>query len=197
MELLKNRRIRFFLAFLSLFLLFDMVQNSYAKYVSSASATNNLTIAKWSFLVNDQDVLTNSNFSNTITPTFPGTNYVNQGYIAPDVEGYFDIEIDSTNVDVSFNETITLTLANTNTVTDLIITKYQVNGGTPIDFQSNQNSITTSHALNDQNRINTYRIYVKWLEGAGETMNNTADTNAAKNGVAAVNITLDFVQTIN
>ena len=195
MQLMKNRRIRFFIAFLSLFLLFDMIQNSYAKYVSSAEATNNLTIAKWAFQVNDQDVLTNSDFSNTITPVFPGSNYVNQGYIAPNSEGYFDIEIDSSNVDVSFNETITIGLDTTNTVSDLVITKYQINGGSIINFQNNQNSITTSHALNDQNSVNTYRIYVKWLEGSGETMNNAADTNASKNGIAAIAITINFIQT--
>ena len=195
MQLMKNRRIRFFIAFLSLFLLFDMIQNSYAKYVSSAEATNNLTIAKWAFQVNDQDVLTNSDFSNTVTPVFPGSNYVNQGYIAPNGEGYFDIEIDSSNVDVSFNETITIGLDTTNTVSDLVITKYQINGGSIINFQNNQNSITTSHALNNQNSVNTYRIYVKWLEGSGETMNNAADTNASKNVIAAIAITINFIQT--
>ena len=197
MGLLKNRRIRFFLAFLSLFLLFDMVQNSYAKYVSSAEATNNLTIAKWAFEVNDQDVLTNSDFSNTITPVFAGSNYVNAGYIAPDSEGYIEIEVDSSNVDVSFNETITVGLADTNTVTDLVITKYQINNGAITNFQANQNSITTTHSLNSQNTVNTYRIYVKWLEGSGETMNNAADTNAAKNGTAAIAVTINFIQTIN
>lgn len=196
-NILKNRKIRFFMAFFSLLLLFDMIQNSYAKYVSSAEASSNFTIAKWAFKVNDQDVLTNSDFSNTITPVFPGNSYVGQGYIAPNSEGYFDIEIDSTDVDVTFDETITLALDDDNTVTDLQITKYQLNGGQAINFSNNNTVITTSHSLNEQNTVNTYRIYVKWLEGNNETMDNEDDTLASKNGVAAVSITINFIQTTN
>jgi hypothetical protein len=195
MNILSNRKIRFFMAFFSLLLLFDMIQDSYAKYVSSAGATSDLTIAKWAFTVNNQDVLTNSDFSSTITPTFPGSTYIATGYIAPSSEGYFEIEIDSSNVDVTFRETIGLELADTNTVTDLEITGYSLNGGNVVSLSGNNPTIVTEHSLNEQNTVNTYTIYVRWKEGTGETMNNAADTQAAKNGVASVAITIDFLQT--
>ena len=194
-NLLKNRKIRLFIAFFSLFLLFDMIQDSYAKYVSSASASSNMTIARWAFNVNSQDVLSNSDFSSTITPVFPGNNYVAAGYIAPNAEGYFEIEINSSNVDVSFQETITLSLANDNTVSDMVITGYTLNGGTLIEL-NNSMSITTNHALNEQNTVNTYRIFVKWLDGTGENMNNAADTAASSSGTAKVNVNINFIQTI-
>jgi len=194
-NILKNRKIRLFIAFFSLFLLFDMIQDSYAKYVSSASASSNMTIARWAFNVNSQDVLSNSDFSSTITPVFPGNNYVAAGYIAPNAEGYFEIEINSSNVDVSFQETITLSLANDNTVSDMVITGYTLNGGTLIEL-NNSMSITTNHALNEQNTVNTYRIFVKWLDGTGENMNNAADTAASSSGTAKVNVNINFIQTI-
>ena len=195
--LLKDRRIRLFIAFLSLFFLFDMIQNSYAKYVSSADATSDFTIAKWAFTVNSQDVLTNSDFSNTIVPYFPGSNYINQGYIAPGAEGYIEIEIDSSNVDVTYSETITVDLGDDNTVTDLEFFKYKINNGSFVTVQQNQNSITTSHALNEVNTVNTYYLYFRWKEGSGETMDNDDDTQASKNGTASVAVTIDFLQTIS
>ena len=172
-----------------------MVQDSYAKYVSSASASSNISIAGWAFKVNNQDVLSNNNFSNTIVPIFSNNSYVKYGYIAPNSEGYFDIRIDSTYVDVTYSETITLSLANSNTVTDLKITGYSLNSGSVVQFGNNNTVITSNHALNEQNTINTYRVYVKWLEGTGETMDNEDDTDASQDGVAAINVTIDFLQT--
>ena len=194
-NIFKNRKIRLFIAFFALFLLFDMIQDSYAKYVSSASASSDMTIARWSFLVNDQDVLSESDFSETILPQFPGNAYVASGVIAPHAEGYFEIEIDSSDVDVAFTETITLSLSDDNTVSDLSITGYSLNGGNPVDFGNNSTVITTNHALNEQNTVNTYRIFVKWLDGNGETMDNDDDTAASSSGVAAVDVNINFIQT--
>lgn len=195
-NILKNNKIRLFLAFFSLFILFDMIQDSYAKYVSSASASSNLSIARWAFQVNSQDVLSNSDFSSTIVPVFTGSNYISQGYIAPGVEGYFDVEINSTNVDVTFLETITLSLADDNNISDIEITGYTLNGGTFVPFNGTT-VISTNHSLNEQITVNTYRIFVRWKEGTGETMNNAADTAAASSGVAAVDININFLQTVS
>ncbi len=190
----KNPKIRVFIALLSLFLLFDMIQDSYAKYVSSANATGNFAIARWAFLVNDQDVLSQNDFSNTIVPVFPGNTYVAEGYIAPNSEGHFEIEIDASDVDVSYQETITLSLANNNTVSDLRITGYALEDSGIITFNG-PTTITTNHSLNEQDKTYTYHIYVKWFEGTGETMNNAADTQASANGVAAVRVSVNFLQT--
>ena len=76
----------------------------------------------------------------------------------------------------------------------MVITGYQLNNGNLVTF-SNNNVITTNHALNEQNTVNTYRIFVKWIDGTGETMNNADDTSASSNGVASVDITINFIQT--
>ena len=189
---IKSRKFRILLACVSLLLLVDMVQDTYAKYVSSASANSEFTIAKWSFLVNQQDVLSNSDFSNTIVPVFAGTNHIKSGVIAPTSTGYFEVTIDSSDVDVSFNEVITLSQNSDNTVTDLVFTGYTLNNGQMQTLTSN--SVTTSHALGDLNTTNTYRFYVEWADGTGETMNNAADTAATVDGVASVDINVQFIQ---
>ena len=192
----KSRKVRFFIALFSMLLLFNMSEGSYAKYVSSAEAGSNIAIAKWAFKVNDQDVLDENDFSETIMPVFDGSSYIAPGVIAPGSEGYFDIEIDSSDTDVNFTETIFLALAEDNTVDDLKIIGYKKNNGSFIEF-TNETAIVNNVNYNDTDRVNSYRIYVKWLDGEGETMNNASDTGASKNGVASVAITTNFIQRVN
>lgn len=192
---IKSRKFRILLACISLLLLVDMVQDTYAKYVSSASANSNFTIARWSFLINQQDVLNNSNFSNTIVPVFDSNANIRSGVISPTSTGYFDITIDSTNVDVAFNEIITLSQGDNNTVTDLVFTGYSLNNGSRVTL--NTDTITTSHLLNEVNTVNTYRFFIEWVDGDGETMNNASDTEATVEGVASVKINVQFIQNPN
>lgn len=192
---LKNRKFRLLLACLSLLLLINMMQESYAKYVSSAEATSNFTIARWSFMVNQQDVLNNSDFSATIIPTFDANQNIASGVVAPTSTGYFDVTIDSTNVGVTYDEEISLSGGTNNTVTDLIFTGYKLNNGNTVTFQNTTNpTMTITHPLSEQNRVNTYRFFIEWRDGANENMNNSADTQAAKNGHAAVKVNLRFIQ---
>ena len=195
-SLLKNSKIRFFIALFSLFLLFDMIEGSYSKYVSSADAGGNITIAKWAFKVNNQDVLNNNNFSETIMPVFEGSSFIAPGVIAPGSEGYFDIEIDSTNTDVSYNLAINLGYASENTISDLKIVGYKLNGGAFNEF-TGDTVINNNYSYSSQQKQNTYRVYVKWIDGIGDAMDNYQDTEASKNGIAKIAITINFTQSVN
>ena len=42
---------------MSLFYCITLMQDTYAKYVSSAEANATLTIARWNILINNQDIL--------------------------------------------------------------------------------------------------------------------------------------------
>ena len=171
-----------------------MIQSTYAKYVSSASATGKFTIAEWTFKVNNIDVVSGSNFSNIIVPTYDTNSNISTGVIAPTSTGYFDLVIDSSRVDVSYNQTITVSVGDDNTITDLKITGYKINNSETILFSGTNNTITTTHNLSDTNTTNTYRIFIEWFDGTGETMNNAADTAAASDGVASVKVNLNFTQ---
>ncbi len=197
MNILKNRKFRFLLACLSLFFLLNMIQDTYAKYISSAEANSNFSIAKWSFLINNQDVLSNNDFSNIIVPVFDENIHIKSGVISPTSTGYFDVTINSSNVDVSFDEEITLTNGSDNTVTDLIFTGYKLNDNEIVNLDSNSPTITTTHLLNEEKKVNTYRFFIKWLDGTGENMNNENDTNASLNGNASIKINVRFIQKAN
>jgi len=193
-KIINNRKFRLLLACISLLILVDLVQDTYAKYVSSADANTNFTIARWAFTVNNQDIIANNNFSSTITPVFDQNANISNNVIAPTSTGYFDIVIDSSNVGVSFDETITLSNAETNTITDLVFTGYQKNNGNVIAFTNNQTSITETHLLGEQTTLNTYRFFIEWTDGTNETMDNADDTQAAIDGVAAVHVNINFIQ---
>ena len=189
---MKLKKVYLLLALASLLLLVSVIQNTYAKYISKATANSNFTIASWNFKVNNQDINANSNFSNVIVPVFENNPNIKDNVIAPTSEGYFDINIDHSNVDVSFTEKINLNFSDTNTVSDLKITGYAINDGSIIDF--NENEISTDCLLNDDVKINKYRFYVTWIDNDGQTMQNKDDTEAAKNGNASISVSLSFIQ---
>ena len=189
-----KRKIVFFVALMSLFYCVSLMQETYAKYISSATANAELTIARWNVLVNNQDILNNSNFSNTITPVFEGTSHIKNGIIAPTAEGYFDITINGDNTDVSFSYSISLSLANENTVSDLEITKFKI-GSIESPYSS---TVTGTIQLNDLDREQTVRFYVKWNDDdQTENMDNEDDTEATVNGVAAVKVDVNVIQATN
>ena len=189
---MKLKKVYLLLALASLLLLVSVIQNTYAKYISNATANSNFTIASWNFKVNNQDINANSNFSNVIVPVFENNPNIKDNVIAPTSEGYFDINIDHSNVDVSFTEKINLNFSGTNTVSDLKITGYAINDGSIIEF--NGNEISTDCLLSDNVKINKYRFYVTWIDDDGQTMQNKDDTEAAKNGNASISVSLSFIQ---
>ncbi len=194
-QIFYNRKFRIVLACISLLLLVNAVQETYAKYVSSADANSNFSIARWAFVVNNQDVVNNSNFSNTIVPTFDANANIASGVIAPTSTGYIDVTIDSSNVGVAFDETITLSRAAGSTVNDIVFKGYKLNNGNMVLFGNDPTVITSTHPLNEQTTVNTYRIFIEWNDNPNtENMNNAADTQAAKNGTAGVRVTINFIQ---
>ena len=187
-----KRKIIFFVALMSLFYCITFMQDTYAKYVSSASANTNLTIARWNILINSQDILQNSNFSSTITPQFAGTTYIKSGVVAPTAEGTFTVTLNGTNTDVSFSYTISLDENEDNTVTDLKITKYVIDN---VEYTYSGNDITGNILFNDVNKTKTITFYVEWNDDAAtETMDNSDDTEAANGGVAALDVNVNVIQ---
>ncbi len=186
-----NRKITFLLALLALFYCVSLIQSTYAKYLSTADADTNITIARWNILVNNQDISQNSNFSEVLEPTFTGNENIKEGVIAPTATGYFDITLDGSTTDVSFSYDISLSEADDNTVTDLKITKYEINGHS----YTYNGPISGNILLNDQNRALTVRVYVEWVDQTDdETMTNVDDTTAANSGVAKFKVNVNVIQ---
>lgn len=184
-------KVIFFVALLSLFYSINLIQTTYAKYVSSASANTNITMGRWNILVNGQDIRNNSNFTNTITPIFNGTEYIKEGVIAPTSKGYFDIIINGTNTDVSFKYTLNVSRSSNCVVEDLKITSYELNG---IEYAYQNNQFSNIINYDDTNKIYSYRFYIEWDDGINQTMNNSQDTQASNSENVSFDINLNTIQ---
>ena len=186
-----KRKIIFFVALMSLFYCVTFMQDTYAKYVSSATANTGLTIARWSILINNQDVVNESDFTETISPVFAGTENIRSDVIAPTANGYFDVIINGENTDVSFSYTITVDTSDC-VVEDLQITKYSIDG---VEYQYNGSAISGNIALNNQSRTRTVRFFVTWNDNAAtQTMDNADDTAVVAEETAAFDISVNLIQ---
>lgn len=186
-----KKKIIFFVALISLFYCVTFMQDTYAKYLSSATENAELTIARWSILINNQDVVNESNFTDTISPVFNGTTNIRSDVIAPTAEGYFELVIDGTNTDVSFQYTVSID--NTDCVVDdLIITSYTVDG---VTTNYSGSAVSGNILLNDASRSKTVRFNVQWNDNAlTETMNNEADTAASAEGETGFTVNVNLIQ---
>ena len=185
-----------FLIIISCFLLYRFI-NTYAKYRSSIQQTTDIGIARWDLKVNNVSIQNAQNTSFTIQPTFPGNAHIASGIIAPTAEGYFDLTIDYTNVDVSFMYSITVEPNANSSVSDLIVTGYSLDHGEVIDFDPDdgiENTIYRNSGTTSQD----ITIYIKWDDTNG-SMNNIADTSATLSTAndALLDVTVSFIQVTN
>ena len=194
---MKNRRkIFLLLSFLSLFICLYFVSDTYAKYLTRASAGVNGRIAKWNIVVNDTNVRNNDTLTGVITPVFAGNTHVAQNVVAPTVTGYFDLELDATDVEVSFTYNISV-LRNSN-LRDFIVTGYKVDNGSVVDVDTSVETptVTGDVLYTDVTRVHTIRVYIGWNDDEDtEELNNTQDTAVTSNyNNIDLTVSMSFIQ---
>lgn len=195
-----NFRIKILGALVPFCLFLCFMSNTYSRYVADTTGNLKMSFAQWQILVNNEDITNNSSSSIILNPIIDENKNIKSNKIAPSSTGYFDISIDPSNVDVSFNYSITLDVINEN-IPDLVITKYAI-----LDVDTTKNDVITykniennliqgsldieSIATNSDEFIATsnddfektnfnpfiIRIYFEWYEGENENMNDEADT---------------------
>ena len=97
----KKCKILFIIASLALTL--SLMSNTYSRYVANTTGNLDMLFANWQILVNENDILDETSSSIQITPVILENEHISQNKVAPSTQGYFDINIDPTNVDVSFS----------------------------------------------------------------------------------------------
>lgn len=121
--------------------------------------------------------------------------------------GYFDLNLDFTEVDVSLTYTITLSVHEDSVVSDLVPFEYYVDDPdeeNAITLDPEALIITDSIYYSNNTDSKSYRIYIKWNDdtNSGAIMNNIDDTNTtiAEPNVekrALLNVNLHFEQLPN
>ena len=170
----------------------NVILGTYGKYLTTVDEKTDIKIAKWSILVNDEDVRNGSTETNTISPIFLGNSNINSNVIAPGAEGYFDLVIDGSNADVSFRYDIDISVSEDSSVSDLVVTGYTINSGETLNYNA---TISNVVEFEDEDKVFSIRVYIKWNDGEGSTMNNEDDTNTTTTDVdAKMDVSLSFTQ---
>lgn len=193
-----NKKLILFISCISLILCLLIVRQTYAKYMNTTQGNTNITIARWRILVNNQDIRNNPEITETITPVLLENEHIKPGVIAPTSEGYFDIIIDSSDVDVSFKYTITPSIQENSCVKDLNVTGYSLNSGEIIPVIDNA-PISNNILYKDGVTTTSIRIHIKWTDDETATMDNKADTQTTIDGTCKgnINVALNFIQLQN
>lgn len=181
---------------LILLLVFFLIQ-IFAKYLTSASGDTSMNIARWNILVNDISIKENTDITNTLSPVFPGNENIAPDIIAPTAEGYFDLNFDFSDADVSFEYEITTTVDPNSSVKDLLVTGYSVDDGQKVEL-TNNSSIKDTILLTDTINTRKIRVFVKWDDGDNASMDNSQDTIATTSGKPALlKVNVSFTQIAN
>lgn len=203
--MLKKFKVLFVIASLAITL--SLMSNTYSRYVASSQGNLEIEFAKWQLLVNNTDITNQTGSNISFEPTIEANENVAANKVAPSSTGYFDIEIDPTNVDVSFKYTIDLSIDNTN-IPDLRMTKYAMIpegylDGDALEFNYLENSSITNTLYYTSEGFEkfTIRVFFEWFEGEGESMDDVADSNigsavATENTTFTINANINFEQFI-
>lgn len=178
----------------SLLLFINMI---YAKYKTEVSGKASISISRWDVKVNDNSIKNNQDISSTITPVFPGNEYIASNIIAPTAEGYFDLFLDYTATDVAFKYEINVSPNEESAVKDLVTTGYSVDDGEKIEFSEFNSPISETVNLSNENKTKKIRIYIVWNDDPDtSSMDNLSDTSSTlkADSSAILDVSVAFTQ---
>lgn len=178
----------------SLLLFINMI---YAKYKTEVSGKASISISRWDVKVNDNSIKNNQDISSTITPVFPGNEYIASNIIAPTAEGYFDLFLDYTATDVAFKYEINVSPNEESAVKDLVTTGYSVDDGKKIEFSEFNSPISETVNLSNENKTKKIRIYIVWNDDPDtSSMDNLSDTSSTlkADSSAILDVSVAFTQ---
>ena len=100
------KKFKILLVIMSLAVTLSIMSNTFSRYVSGATGNIDMAFSKWQILVNQVDITDGSSSSIDLVPVIEENDNVATNTVAPGTKGYVDIDIDPTNVDVSFDYSI-------------------------------------------------------------------------------------------
>ena len=189
-------KFKILIVFVTLAFSLSIMSNTYSRYVADATGDVELTFAKWQILVSEEDITDGEEHTIDITPTILENTNVAAGKLAPTSVGYYDIEIDPTNVETSFNYTINI--LDIENMPDMLITKYEIidSLGNSTEYSINNNAITDTVNYSDSLDIFTIRIYFEWYDAEDNQMSDEDDTLISLEESVSILTNISFEQKI-
>jgi len=180
-------KLKILLFLISFSLTLGLMSNTYSRYIADTTGEMKILFAKWQILVNNTDITDGSTSSINIVPIMEENENISNSTVAPSSKGYFDLSIDPSNADVSFNYTIDLEVLNKD-IPDLMITKYAIldenyQEGDNVNLKTlTEENITGSLTYGDKDSFKpfTVRVYFEWYEAKDNKMSDEEDTEVGK-----------------
>lgn len=194
---MRKIEVKIFALIVAFFILLSNINSSYARYVSSSNGSTTLDFSTWKVLVNNTDITYNYTSTMNFTPTIISRSTVRSGKFAPGSTGYFDIVINTSNVQTDYSYTVTTTktgdIANlkvigySNSLNDTLSTTPAhyvcTNSSGPCNLYNDTSTIgpntRTLPASGNYSNF-TIRIFFKWIDNYNGTSTNTSDTLIGK-----------------
>lgn len=197
MKLLKKYGHFILLMFIFIGMIIFLSQNTLSKYRDEFDGLTSVQLARWNIKVNNQEIANQDTLTANITPTFEGTDTIAEGVLAPGAKGYYDIVIDSSEVDVAFSYRLTLSCVEDEVISDIVLSGYTINPEENTEVVTYADEIYGEVPV-DQNLI-TIRIYFEWNDSDDASMDNEADTDVIINhtSVPIINNKIEFNQIKN
>lgn len=165
------------LAFISLGIFIISTAYTYAKYYTKENGTIGSNIKRWDIKINNESIINGTSLTNDITAYIDDDTNVAEDNIAPGTHGYFLIDVDYTNVDLSFSYDISI--VENATIPDIEITKVEVDG---VEYNAQNGHITGQiDVATATEKTKEIKVYIRWNddENDGATMSDAEDTEVA------------------
>lgn len=158
-----KKKVLSILCAISLCVTIATIRNTYSKYADEATGILESNVARWNIKLNNTDITNENVYSFVIDNiTINGNQNVASGKIAPGLSGYFDINIDPSNTDVSVKYEVTINPENFENSNIHIVDVHEIGNNTLI--KTGEYSYTGVILLDDiqESRTNTVRIEIEW-----------------------------------
>ena len=155
--------------------------------------TSSISVAKWQVKINNDNISGSSSTFTINNINWTESENVKSGKVAPEMDGYFDIEIDPNNTETSVRYDITFDFTN------LDSSQFVINEIKEIDEKEivrtgefTYSNIFTLDEINN-NETNTIRVYLSWIN---DELNNEKDSNLGKvaNNTIKIPVVVEITQ---
>lgn len=160
------------------------IQRTYAKYFEKVGTTYNTNIKKWVINVNNNNIHESKALNEIVEPVLvENENMNNNDTLVPGREGYFDMVIDYSYVDLTFDYNFKIEQLNNTQLEDFEIFGYSIVDNEQdniVEANEINGTIDPTTEVNSNNeKKREIKVWFRWNDGEGSTMDNKADTQFA------------------
>ena len=195
---------------ISLLITIICINSAYARYYEEMDTNYDLGgIKRWSIQVNNTDIYEKTDLREILQPVLIEDVNMRSNILVPGREGYFEIELDYSKVDMPFTANFSIEQTISPMLVDFEMYGYWVRPSsetgdepelTEITIKKNSSTISPisfsidfDPTIEDQEKVQTIRAYFRWNDDETALMDNVKDTDfRGKEGEANSNTLLEY-----